>query len=173
MRWPESVLRFGFVPGGEHLVIGDEDVGMTVTGQVDEAQVGVLPVDVRQTAEGAKAIPAGILSARKESWRRRCEFDQIEIAVAREVEELLPSAVQCRQRGTGRHAFDRTELALAEVRLVKPGIGLFAEHTGDALAVKVDPAIAAAVDAGRKVLQTRLHRLPAAGAGRRSGRRAG
>ena len=70
---------------------------MTITAQVHEAQVGVLPVDVRQTAEGAEAIPAGILSTRKESWRRRCEFHEIEIAVARQVEELLPSAVQCRQ----------------------------------------------------------------------------
>ena len=152
----EPLLRMGFVPGEEHLIIGDEEIGVAVAGQIDEAQVGILPIDVRQTDEGAKSIPTGIIGASEEPWSRCLEIDQIELAIAREVQQLLPPAVQGRQRGARRHAFDRAELAFAKVGFVVPGIGLFGQHTGDALAVKVDPSITVAVDAGRKVLQIGL-----------------
>ena len=155
-RRAESFLRMGFVPGEEHLIIGDEEVGVAVAGQIDEAQIGVLPVEVRQTDECAKSVPAGIVGAGEEPWSRRLKVDQIEVAIAREVQQLLPPAVQGRQRGAGRHAFDRAEVAFAKVGFVVPGIGLFGQHPGDALAVKVDPSITVAVDAGRKVLQIGL-----------------
>ena len=155
-RRAEPFLRIGFVPAKEHLIIGDEDVGVAVAGQIDEAQVGALPVEVWQTDEGAKSVPGGIVGAGEEPWSRRLKVDQIEVAIAREVQQLLPPATQCRQRGAGRHAFARAELAFAKVGFVVPGIGLFGQHPGDALAVKVDPSITAAVDAGRKVLQIGL-----------------
>jgi len=102
---------------------------VAVAGQINEAQVGVLPVDVRQADEAAESIPASIFSAREESRRGRIEIDEIEVAVTGEIEELLPPATQRRQRGTRRYLFDRTELAFAKIVLVVPGIGLFAEHT--------------------------------------------
>src|SRR5882672_4271825 len=151
---PESLLRIGLVPGRERLILCNEDISMAVAGQIHEAHVWILPFDVRQTGELAELVPPRIVRARKESWRRRSEFHQIEMTISREIKKLLAPAVQRSQRGTGRYIFDRSEMSLAKVPFVKPAVGLLAEHTGYALSIQVDPAVAVAVYARWKVLKT-------------------
>ena len=92
-----------------------------VAGEIDEAQVGIAPVRHGQRTESAKARPTRVESPLVEARDRRRQIDEIEIAVARDIHELLASAAECGERRPVRDRFDRSETALAEIRLVEPG----------------------------------------------------
>jgi hypothetical protein len=81
--------------------------------------------------------------------------DEIEVAVAPEVRELLQSAAELRGRGELTLELRRCELTLAEVRLVVPGALGGEEDAGDALAVEVGPLAARTFDAARDALEAR------------------
>ena len=150
---PEALLGVRFVPGGEGLIFRDEHVGMAIAGEVDEAQIGILPVECWEGSGTCGIGPIRHRRCEKEPRSRRAEIHEVEIAVSGEIQKLLTPAVQRSERRTRRHAFDGPEAPFAEVLLVKPGVGFFGKHAGDAFAVEVDPAVAVAVDAGRKIFK--------------------
>jgi hypothetical protein len=55
------------VPGKER-VLRDQDVRVTVAGQIDESQVGVVPGKVRHRVEWHEVDPARVLGALVEAW---------------------------------------------------------------------------------------------------------
>ena len=82
------------------------------------------------------------------------ELDQIELAVAGEIEELLASAAEGRERGLARDPFDgreargddlaavlADEVDRAQVALVEPAVGLLGEDAGEPFAVEIDPLV--------------------------------
>ena len=63
---------------------------MAVAVEVDEAEVRVVPVDVGELPEGRKGASLAVGGALVEAGdRARPEVDQVELAVAGEVQELL------------------------------------------------------------------------------------
>jgi hypothetical protein len=88
---PEPVLAERRIPS-EPLVGGDEDVGQPVAGQVDEADVGVAPRQVRKRAERPERLPAIDLAPLEEAGRRALERNHVELPVAGEIEQPLPGA---------------------------------------------------------------------------------
>ena len=136
----ESVLGQRLMPG-EDLVFGDQDIGMSIPRQVDELEIRVVPGQVGQRREGGELIPALVLGALEEAGRGPAELDQVELPVAGQVQELLLVAAQRRRRGDAGHQLQRPELALAQARLVEPGIGLLGQDAGNALPVEVDPLV--------------------------------
>ena len=134
-------------------MLGDQDVRVAVAGQVHEAQVGVLPVDGGQGLEGPELGPARVLGALEEARHRGVEGDQVELAVAGEIEQLLSAALQCGWLGLARDPDQRAEPALPEVALVVPAFRLLGEDAGHPLAVEVHPAIGGAIQPLRQVLQ--------------------
>ena len=63
---------------GEGVVLGDQHVGVAVAGQVDEAQVRVVPVDVRQRLEGREGAPSRLArcARRSRASARRARRDR-------------------------------------------------------------------------------------------------
>ena len=137
----EPLLGQGFVPG-EDLVLGDQHVGMAVAGEVDELEVRVVPGQAGERLEGGELIPALVLGPLEEAGRGPAEFDQVEVTVAAQVQELLPAAAERSGRGNRGHPFHRPEFPFAPVWLVEPGVGLLAQDTGYAFAIEVDPLVA-------------------------------
>ena len=114
---------------------------MAIARQVDELEIRVVPGQVGQRREGGELIPALVLGALEEAGRGPAELDQVELPVAGQVQELLLVAAQRGGRGDAGHQLQRPELALAQVRLVEPGVGLLGQDAGNALAVEVDPLV--------------------------------
>ena len=73
----------------EDVLIGGEDVGESVAVEVDEAQVGVGPVDVRRRWEGPEWHPLAVVSL-EGPLRFPAYPDQVEQAVGVDVLELEP-----------------------------------------------------------------------------------
>ena len=89
-RSAEAVLRQRRVPG-EGVVLGDQDVGVAVAGQVDEAQVRIARCRgsaARETA-GTDCQPSALVVL-VEARRGAVEHHEVELAVAGEVQELRP-----------------------------------------------------------------------------------
>src|SRR5262249_26168052 len=109
----ESVFREGWIPG-EDVVLGDEDVGVSVAVQVDEAKIGLVPAEIRQLAECAEGLPALVLGPLVEARRWTAERHPLELAVAREVKELCPAARHREQRRLGANDLQRSEATFSE-----------------------------------------------------------
>src|SRR5262249_6700635 len=82
----------------EHVVVCDQHVGMTVAGQVDEAQVRIVPVETRERSETAERKPVSVNGAFVKAGRWSGEIDQIELSVTSQVDELLAPATLNRVR---------------------------------------------------------------------------
>ena len=87
----EALVAERRVPG-ERVVTGDQDVGEAVPVEVDHAQVGVVPGDVGVGPERAERLPAALVGPLVEAGHRAAELDQVQVAVAGQVEQLLPAA---------------------------------------------------------------------------------
>src|SRR5205085_8065886 len=85
---PKSGLRKGGVPG-EHIILADQDVGLAVAGEIDEFQVGVIPVQYGQRGERLQRAPGSIFGSLEEAWGPGVELDQIELPIAGKIEQLL------------------------------------------------------------------------------------
>lgn len=141
---------------GEDLVLGHEGIGKAVAREIDEAQIGVAPVDVRQRQEGNVLRPPSSCIAFMEAWRGRLELHDIDRAVAVEVQQVLPALRQGATGGQGRHIARGRKAAGAEVRGVAPCAGFLTEDTRQTLAVQVDPKIAGPLQSNRKADHTIL-----------------
>ena len=100
---PKPLFGIRFVPGEEHLVVGHEEVGMAIAGQIDEAQIRVLPIEVGEIDEACGSVPSRHRRYGKRSPGSVPEVDQIEVTVSREIEQLLATAIERRQRRARRH----------------------------------------------------------------------
>src|SRR5262249_14694515 len=119
----ETFFGLRWVPN-EDFVLGDQCIGMAVTGEVDEAQVGVTPVDVGQVGKRNEALPTVLLVTFVEARHRWMELHQIEYAIALHVDQVLAPGVQRRHRGLWRNrprgAELRSERAASATGLVVP-----------------------------------------------------
>ena len=166
----ESFLRQGAMPH-QRLPRAQQQVGVAIAIEVDEAQVGVVEVEVGQLAEGFEGLPALPAVMGVEPRQRPAEGHQIRPAIALQIQHLRPRR-QAHGRPAG-HGFQRREgghrlpaigpqpLAdRAQVALVDPFPRLLAEEAWQSLAVQIQPAIGAAIQADRQVLQAGgIHRL--------------
>jgi hypothetical protein len=59
----EAFLGHRFEPSGEGLVFRKENVGMAIAGEVEEAKIGILPIDFGQRCERAQPVPGGVVSS--------------------------------------------------------------------------------------------------------------
>src|SRR5436309_7413504 len=87
----EAESSGGCVPG-EAGLLGDQEVGATVAVEVDEAQVGVRPVDVGVRLERYEVLPSLVVCPLEEPRRGRAELDQGLVAAALQVHQLLACA---------------------------------------------------------------------------------
>src|SRR5215217_7150898 len=139
---------------------------MTVAGKIDEPQVGVVPVQPRQGAKGGESVPASVLRTLVKAGYGFIELDQVERAVACQVEKLRAPTVLLGERGFLPDEFYRPEprngrfqsiLAFegnrADVALVEPHAGLLGQNARHPLAVQVEPLIARAVQPVRQVFE--------------------
>src|SRR5262245_45865841 len=65
----EALFRARAIPG-ERFMLGDEHVGETVSIEVDEAQVRVVPIDVRKCGKRREARPSAVIRALEISRKR-------------------------------------------------------------------------------------------------------
>ena len=130
-------------------------------------RLGLSQSEIGQRGEGYKGLPALVFGALVETRGRPIELDQIQLAVAGQIQELLASAADGRERGLLGDPLDGCEtggdglaaalvsgIDRAQVPLVEPAVGLFGEDAGHAFAVEVDPLVASAIQAVGQVLQT-------------------
>src|SRR5262249_53494100 len=87
---PETFFRKRWAPGDD-VVLSDQNVRVSVAGEVDESQVGIIPFDIELARERSECGPAPSTVAFEESGVRAVELDEVEESVAGEVEELNPT----------------------------------------------------------------------------------
>jgi hypothetical protein len=70
----EAILAARLIKG-ENLLLGDDDVGVAVTGEIDELRVAIRGVDVRAGLERSKGVEA--VAVRIEAEEALCDALQI------------------------------------------------------------------------------------------------
>ncbi len=63
---------------------------MPVAIDIDEAEVGIVPLEVGRRRQWREAVPISVFGALEKAGHRPLENDAVELAVAGEVEELGP-----------------------------------------------------------------------------------
>ena len=138
---------------GEHVALGDQGIGVAVTGEVNEAEVGVLPIDVWKQGEGGVAIPPVGTIALVEAGCGAGKLHHVNGAIAGQVDELMTTPGGHGHRRHLRHHAGGAKAPIAQIGLVVPGAAIFAQHAGKPLAIEVQPAVARALRAHRQVGQ--------------------
>src|SRR5215210_151540 len=123
---------------------------MTVACQIDEPQIRVAPIQLRQRAKWGKRVPTSIGRAFVKAGYGVIQQHKVERAVACQIEELLTTSVLLGEGWFLRNQFCRPEprgdrflpiLAFdgdwAEVALVEPRAGLLSQDTRRSLAVEI------------------------------------
>ena len=141
----------------EGFVFGDQDVAVAVAVEVDEFEVRVAGVEIRERAEGAEGFPLAVVGAFVEAAHGSIQGDDIWPSVTGEVHELRVAGEG--EGGLGGDEFDGAEAGFdvcvaicpdgmdgAEVALVEPRAGLLGEDAGETFAVEIDPLVSAAVE---------------------------
>ena len=128
---PNPSLQQRGVPS-EHVTFGDQHIGDAVAGQIDEAEVGVVPIQYRTFAERSEPGPAFFQRPAVKAGRARAEVDEVQVAVTGDIHQVLQPALLSCCRGLGPHRLDRAEPPLAEIVLVQPRTALRGEDTRDA-----------------------------------------
>src|SRR5690606_39210033 len=114
----------------------------------------------RQLAERPERLPGLVLRSFVKARSRTCECHEIELTVARQIEELGSTARRPEQGGVRAKHLERTEPTLAEVGLVEPRACLLRQDPGDALAIEVYPLVGRAVDADGQVRRAARIEVP-------------
>src|SRR5205085_5250706 len=97
--------------------------------------------------------PLTILLMLIESLQRGAELHQVFLPIACQIRQLLLTALQVRWQRFGWYQLYMGKVGISQVALLKPDVGLFSQNTRNALAVQVDPLIARAIQASRKIFQ--------------------
>ena len=126
---------------------------MPITGEIEELEIGIVPVEVGQGSERGKLFPVLIVSALIKARHRTAQIDQIELTVASQIHKLLPSAIQISQRRFICKQLKWTEFSSALVWLVEPGICLFRENARKTFAIEVYPSITHAVQTDWQIFE--------------------
>jgi hypothetical protein len=113
-----------------------------------------------------KCFPALVFGALVETRGRPFKLNQIHLAVAGQIEELLASATDARERGLlcdpldgcetggdGLAAVLSSRIDRAQVPLVEPAGGLLGEDTGEAFTVEIRPLIPPVIQTIGQVLK--------------------
>src|SRR5260370_10635303 len=103
---------------GENVVLRDEDIGVSVSCKVQEAEIGIAPLDVWLTSERGELGPTILTIALEESGVGPIQLDKVGQAITGKVLE-----VGSRSESNGRflcYQLLRTKPAVAEIRLVPP-----------------------------------------------------
>ena len=74
---------------GEGVILGDQHVRDAVAGQVDEAQIGVVPIQHRDIRGTRGTLPSRRPAFGRKSPARRREVDEIQVAVAGDVHQMV------------------------------------------------------------------------------------
>ena len=177
LRFLKALLLQGAVPH-EHIALADQQICVAVAVEVDEAQVGVAEVDVRQLAERAEGLPTLGAVVFIEAWHGAGEAHHIRQAITGQIKDLGAGrqacvwlachCFQCRKGGHIGLAVAAQPLAhRAEVALVEPCPRLFCQDPRQPFTVQIHPAVATAIEADRQVLEAdgihELHGLAQAG----------
>ncbi len=165
LSWTEAPLAECLVPR-ERLAVGHQDVRKPVARQVDEPEIGIPPVEIRQRRERRECRPMASSRAFVPAPCRTVQIHEIEPPVARQVHQLLPSAAERRRRRHVRHdlegreagrgdarAVDLLVVGGAVVRLVEPAAALFGEDAGRSFAIEVDPPIPRRIESAGEILE--------------------
>src|SRR5262245_61628057 len=83
----------------ESVVGTDEHVRVAIASEVDEFEIGITPVEHRQRRKGDERFPAVVCGPLEDAWGGTRELDEIQLTVPSEIEQLLPSSPQGRERG--------------------------------------------------------------------------
>src|SRR5512136_2929478 len=67
---------------------GDQDIGVTIAGQVDELQVGIVKVDLRPGLKGSERLPIGFVGTFVEAANSTLHLDQIHLTISSQIKEL-------------------------------------------------------------------------------------
>ena len=114
MQRIEALFGQGCIPG-DRFIFRDENVGEAVAGEVDEPEIRIVPVDVGKGGEVSELFPVALRRPLVEAGHRAMEINQVQAPVARQVEELLASAIECGSRWFRGHRFQGAKRALTEV----------------------------------------------------------
>src|SRR5262249_22165743 len=172
------VARLGDADGGteavfgqrrvplEDVVLGDQQVGVAISGQVDEAKVWIAPIDVGGCRKRSERLPGLFACALEEARLRALKNDAMGLPVARKIEKLVMQRRglgdgwqrcdlgKCVEAcGYGRAAVVMVERGGAEFAFVMPPACAFGEDARGAFAVEVDPFVSDAVDTGGQINQ--------------------
>ena len=98
---------------------------MAVAVKVDEAQVGIIPIDIGQGFERSEVLPIFVGGALEKAGSRPGEGHQVELSIACQVEQFLPSAGQGSQGRFGGDLLQRAEMPVAQIMFIEPGFDVF------------------------------------------------
>src|SRR6266704_2933389 len=132
----------------QRIILGEQQIRQAVAGQVDEAQLGIVPIQVGQGLKRLERVPIKLRAALEESRQRAVKFHQIELPVATQVHQPLPAFAQLRSRRRLCHHLDwrkprqrslvavgSLDISGAEIRFVKPAPALLGQNSLQTLTV--------------------------------------
>src|SRR5690606_24832162 len=86
----EALLRPRAIPD-ERILLGDEQVSVSVPIQIDDAEVRIAPIDLRDSLEGAQLAKLPLGRAREVPREGLRVLHQVELAIAHQVLQHLPT----------------------------------------------------------------------------------
>ncbi len=150
----------------EGIVFSDQQVGVAVAGEVDELEIGIVPIQDGQRGERREGLPVLVHGALIEAGCGTLELDHVELTVASEIKKLWPPPTQGGERGLPSDYPDRTEarrwrfLAIldpevdgTQVTLVKPTPGLLGQDARETFAIQIHPLVARTVETVRQIFE--------------------
>ena len=148
----------------EDVVLGDQHVGMAIAVEIDEAQIGIVPVHIRDGGQGQETLPVLVVGALVEAGIGPFQHHAILLPVAGEIEKLMTGRSRLREArqlgdlGKGlecrryrRLVADKCLGHRAEIALVIPDVFIGGENALCTFTVEVEPLILSAIDIGREI----------------------
>src|ERR1043166_8323810 len=150
------------------VVLGDQQVGMTVTVEVYELEIGIAEVAVQAQGEGSERFPTFGFVVLVKAGRWAAHHNHVRLSIARKIHELRVATSKCEVWFEG-NQFERRELCgdvrtaivlrrmdRAEISLVEPRGGLLANDARNPFAMKIGPLISSTIQPRREVFQAVL-----------------
>ena len=70
-------------------MVGDQDVAEAIAVDIDQAQVGIVPVDVGNRRQRHERIPVSGFGALIKPWRGTIQHHAIQVSIAAQIHELM------------------------------------------------------------------------------------